>query len=92
MKTMIISVMSIALLSTAALAQTAAAPVPVVAVAPAIVASAEKVCAPGAFVLSSKASEACASKVWPKTLKDGSRFTNVGVGAEFNTLIRQLKS
>lgn len=44
----------------------------------------------GSFVLTAEAMAACTSKTWPAVLKDGSRFRNTGVGAEFNTLIRQL--
>ena len=42
------------------------------------------------YVLSEKAQAACDSGEMPKPIKSGERFPNRGVGAEFNTLIRQL--
>lgn len=44
----------------------------------------------GPFVLTAAAMAVCQSQNWPTVIKDGSRFNNTGVGAEFNTLIRQL--
>ena len=54
-----------------------------------LIAKAQAVC-DGAFVLTSDAMNACTSKAWPAVLTDGTRFRNTGIGAEFNTLIRQL--
>ena len=46
----------------------------------------------GGFVLSDKATVACAKGIAPKAMKDGTRFSNrSAVGAEFNTLARQIK-
>jgi hypothetical protein len=53
---------------------------------PAMVEKAEKVCA-SKLVKSAKLTAACATKVWPQVLKDGTRFFNVGIGAELNALI-----
>jgi hypothetical protein len=53
---------------------------------PAMVEKAEKVCA-SKLNKSPKLTAACATKVWPQVLKDGTRFFNVGIGAELNALI-----
>jgi hypothetical protein len=53
---------------------------------PAMVAKAESVCA-SKLNKSPKLVAACATKVWPQVLKDGTRFYNVGIGAELNALI-----
>ena len=50
----------------------------------------EKVCK-STFVLSEKAKAACDSNSMPKTNKAGTSFRNVGIGTEFNTLIRNMK-
>jgi len=44
----------------------------------------------GPFILTAPAMAACSSGQFPTPIKDGSRYTNTGIGAEFNTLIRQL--
>lgn len=44
----------------------------------------------GPFVLTAEAMAACQSGTFPVVIADGSRFRNTGIGAEFNTLIRQL--
>ena len=54
-----------------------------------VIAQAEQVCAAN-FVLSEKAMTTCSTKTWPRIVKAGDKFFNTGVGAEFNTLIRQL--
>ena len=46
----------------------------------------------GKYVLTPEARAVCDGGALPPVLKDGTRFRNSGVGAEFNTLIRQLKS
>lgn len=50
----------------------------------------ERTCEDGAFVLSLDAKVACLESQFPRLVADGSRFRNAGVGAEFNTLMRQL--
>ena len=50
----------------------------------------EKVCK-SSFVLSEKAKAACDGNTMPKTNKAGTSFRNVGIGTEFNTLIRNMK-
>lgn len=50
----------------------------------------EKVCK-STFVLSEKAKAACDGNTMPKTNKAGTSFRNVGIGTEFNTLIRNMK-
>lgn len=62
--------------------------VPVVANAQDMEAQFASICGNSAIVLSEKASEACAANAMPTVLKDGSRFSNRGTGAEFNTLWR----
>jgi len=42
------------------------------------------------FVLSEKAQTACDTQTMPRMVKAGDRFRNVGIGAEFNALIRNL--
>ena len=44
----------------------------------------------GPFVLTPEAFAACQSGEFPVAIADGSRYRNTGIGAEFNTLIRQL--
>lgn len=44
----------------------------------------------GRFALSDKATVACAKQQFPKLTKDGTAFVNVGIGVEFNTLIRNI--
>jgi hypothetical protein len=56
-----------------------------------VLANADRVCT-GTFVLSADALAMCTAKTYPRVVKDGTRFANVGIGAEFNTLIRQLKA
>jgi hypothetical protein len=53
---------------------------------PAMVAKAEQICA-GKLNKSPKLTAACTTKAWPQVLKDGTRFYNVGIGAELNALI-----
>lgn len=45
------------------------------------------ICA-SAAQLSEKAQVACVTNTMPKVAKSGETFRNVGIGAEFNTLIR----
>lgn len=88
-----LNLIAIAIVSSVAFGNTAfaqSAPVaPVATIASPAMANADRVCA-GTFVLSEAAKLACSAKAYPRLLKDGSRFANVGIGAEFNTLIRQL--
>lgn len=49
-----------------------------------------KICK-GGYVLTEKATAACAANVTPKTNKTGDAFRNTGIGIEFNTLIRNMK-
>ena len=44
----------------------------------------------GRFVLSDRAIVACQTEQFPRLSTDGQSFRNQGVGAEFNTLMRQL--
>ena len=44
----------------------------------------------GRFVLSDRAIVACQTEQYPRLSTDGQSFRNQGVGAEFNTLMRQL--
>jgi hypothetical protein len=53
---------------------------------PAMITKAESVCA-SKLNKSPKLQLACVSKQWPQVLKDGTRFYNVGIGAELNALI-----
>lgn len=43
----------------------------------------------GPAVKSAKLTEACKTGIMPNVLKDGTRWYNVGIGAELNTLMRQ---
>jgi hypothetical protein len=49
----------------------------------------QKVCESD-FVLSEKALLACTENKIPKVAKSNEQFRNTGIGAEFNTLLRQL--
>jgi hypothetical protein len=55
---------------------------------PALAAKTVAVCN-GSQVKSAKLTEACKTGQMPNVLKDGTRYYNVGIGAELNTLMRQ---
>lgn len=55
----------------------------------AVLIAAKRVC-DGPYVLTAEAFAACQSGTFPDMIADGSRFVARGIGAEFNTLIRQL--
>lgn len=46
-------------------------------------------CHDSGIKLSPKAQVACVSEAFPTLAKDGKSFRNQGIGAEFNTLLRQ---
>lgn len=54
----------------------------------------EEICAVPNIVLSEKATRACTGEVdaLPRILKDGTRFSSRGVGAEFNALINNISN
>lgn len=53
---------------------------------PALAEKATAICK-GAQVKSAKLTDACKTGQMPNVLKDGTRFYNVGIGAELNSLI-----
>ena len=71
---------------TVAVVETVSAPPEIVA-SDALIAQFTTICESDA-ILSDKAKLACINDVLPKPAKSGDIFRNVGIGAEFNTLIR----
>lgn len=55
-----------------------------------LVASVQRVCE-SSLIMSDNAKLACIKSAMPRLTKDGAAFINTGLGAEFNTLIRQVQ-
>ncbi len=66
-------------------------PKPVLLASPELMDRFQKICKAN-FVLSDKAKTACETNAAPKPNKAQTMFRNTGIGVEFNTLARQMKS